>query len=106
METRSQAEAWSHLCAKRVGTQRPHFFRQLYHRLRELCTHCRRQIHHHNTLTSQPDLIEQTRDVLCPSLGVDITLQVMTIALQSAGHHHAVYALLEGVKDLRHLHPT
>ena len=30
----------------------------------------------------------------------------MAIALQSAGHHHAIHPLFEGVEDLRHLHPS
>jgi hypothetical protein len=30
----------------------------------------------------------------------------MAVALQSASHYHAVYALLKGVEDLRDLHPA
>jgi hypothetical protein len=29
----------------------------------------------------------------------------MTVALQSAGHHHAVGAVLKGVEHVEHVHP-
>ncbi len=50
---------------------------------------------HFNSLAADPDLVEQTLDILDPTLGICITFQVMTGAFQSAGHHNTVRAAFE-----------
>ena len=42
--------------------------------------------------------------MLDPALCVCITLQVMTIAGQSTGHHCAVNPVLEGAQQMDHIH--
>jgi hypothetical protein len=72
----------------------------------KLTAHRRRDVDHLNTLPLQADLSQQLADVFDSSTGVDITILVMTITLQSTGHHHAVGAILKGVEYVEHVHPT
>jgi hypothetical protein len=39
-------------------------------------------------------------------LGVQITFQVMTLARQSAGNHHAVGTVLKGTQQVQHVKPA
>ncbi len=64
----------------------------------ELWPFSRGQVEHLHALAAQPDLIQQTCGLLDSSLCVDITFQVMAVAVQSAGHHHAVGAVLERIE--------
>jgi len=48
------------------------------------------------SLAAQANLIEQSLGIVHPSLGVDITIQVMAGSLQSAGHKDAVGSPLKG----------
>jgi hypothetical protein len=61
-----------------------------------LAPHGRGQIDHLDALSPQADLLQQVTYVLYSFAGVQITNLVMAFALQSASHHHAVYAILEG----------
>jgi hypothetical protein len=59
--------------------------------------HGRRHIIHEDTLLAQADFLQYLLEIFYSSFGVQITFQVMAVAFQSTGHHHAVYAPLKGV---------
>jgi hypothetical protein len=69
----------------------------------ELWTFGRGQVEHLHALAAQTDLIQQTGDLLDSAFCVDITFQVMAVAVQSAGHHHAVGAVLERIEHQEHV---
>lgn len=71
--------------------------------LGKLSTHGRGEIEHLDALAVQSNLIEQLAGVFDSSSGVEITFQVMTITLQSAGHHDAVGAILKRAEDIQHV---
>ena len=66
----------------------------------ELAAHGRGQVDHLDALSSQTDLLQQVTYVFYSFAGVQITNLVMAFALQSARHHHAVYAVLEGAQQI------
>jgi len=63
----------------------------------EALAHRRRQVNHLDALALQADLLQQFLRVFDSPPGVEITFQVMTIALQSPGCQHPIRAVLEGV---------
>jgi hypothetical protein len=69
----------------------------------ELWPFGRGQVEHLHALAAQPDLVQQTGDLLDSAFCVDITFQVMAVAVQSAGHHHAVSAVLERIEHQEHV---
>jgi hypothetical protein len=72
----------------------------------ELTTHRRRDVDHLYAPPLQTNLFQEPANVFDSSAGVDITILVMTIALQSASHHDAVSAVLKGVEHMEYIHPT
>jgi hypothetical protein len=62
-----------------------------------LAAHRRGDVEHLDALLLEADLLEQLANILDPAASVEITRLVMTIALQSAGHHHSIGAVLERV---------
>jgi hypothetical protein len=89
-----------------AGTQLFNFGRHLGGGKGELTTHRRRDVDHLNAPPLETDLFQELAHVFDSSTGVDITILVMTVALQSTGHHHAVGAVLKGVEDVQHVHPA
>ena len=81
--------------AKWVWPQALDFGRQLGGGEGKLAAHGRGQVDHLDALPFQPDALEQLANVFDSSFGFEITFQVMTVAFQSAGYHHAVGAVLE-----------
>ena len=66
----------------------------------ELAAHGRGQVDHLDALPLQADTLEQLANVFNSSAGLEITFQVMTIAFQSARHHHAIGAVLERAQGI------
>jgi hypothetical protein len=89
--------------AKWVWPQALDFGSQLGGGKGELTAHRRGQVDHLDASLFQSNLLEQLANVFDSSAGFEITFQVMTIAFQSAGHHHAIGAVLkraQSVKDI------
>lgn len=61
---------------------------------------------HLQSLSSQTDLGQKTLDMGYPALRSQITLQVMAVACQSTGHHHAIGPLFEGLQDVQRVELT
>ena len=61
-----------------------------------MAPHGRGQIDHLDAPSPQADLLQQITYVFYSFASMKITNLVMAFALQSAGYHHAVYAILEG----------
>ena len=89
--------------AKWVWPQALDFGRQLGGGEGKLAAHGRGQVDHLDTLFLQANLLEEFADVFDSPPGVEITFQVMTVAFQSAGHHHAVGAVLERAQGIQHI---
>ena len=69
----------------------------------ELAAHGRRDVDHLDAPAVQADSIQQLPHVFDSPSGVEITFQVMTVALQSASYHHSVGTILEGAQDIQHV---
>jgi hypothetical protein len=93
----------SAVLAKWVWPQALDFGGQLGGGKGELPTHSRGQIDHLDALPIQSDALEQLADVFDSSFGFEITFQVMTIAFQSACHHHAIGAVLKRAQSVQHI---
>ena len=63
----------------------------------KLTAHRRRDVDHLHAPPIQANLSQELAYVFDSSAGVEITILVMTVTLQSTGHHHAVGAVLKGV---------
>jgi hypothetical protein len=80
-----------------VGSQRANLVRKFGAELGKLGPLSGRQIEHLHSLAAQPDLIQQPLGVFDSAFGVEITFQVMALALQSAGDHHTIGAVFKGI---------
>ncbi len=89
-----------------IRPQAAHTFGHLRGDLGEARALCAGQVEHIQPLATEPNLIKNAFDVFDPALGVYITFQVMTGALQSAGHEDAVRAVFESAKDMQGIHAT
>ena len=86
------------LLSQWIRPQGPYLFCHLFCRLNKLPGHCRRQVEHTHPFRLQADFPQQCLGALDPALGVGITFQVMAVAGQSARHHYAVRATLQGLQ--------
>ena len=87
-----------HILAKWIRPDALDLGRQLGGRKGKLPAHGRGQVDHLDTLLFQADALEQLADVFDSPARVEITFQVMAIAFQSAGHHHAVGAIFKSTQ--------
>ena len=83
------------ILAKWVRSDALDFSRQLGGGKGKLPAHRRGQVDHLDALLLQANILEQLANVFDSPARFEITFQVMTIAFQSAGHHHAVGAILK-----------
>jgi hypothetical protein len=65
--------------------------------------HRRRQVDQLKPLIIQPDLRQQFLRVCYSPSGIEITFQVMAIALQSTRDHHPVCTVLECTQHVQHV---
>jgi hypothetical protein len=94
------------IVAQRVGPQSLDGLCKVFRLLGELLSHCRGHVHHSQPVRFKTDGFQQIARVLNPALGVDITLQVMTVAGQSTCHHRAIDAVFEGAQQVDDVHAS
>src|SRR4030065_21321 len=85
---------------ERAQAESFHLGRDRLRLLGELASHGRGQDDHPQARRLESNLLEQSPGSFHSSPCVDITLQVMTVALQSTGHQQAVDAFLEGPQQM------
>jgi hypothetical protein len=78
-----------------LGNLSSHFFGRFH----ELAGHCRRHVKHAYTLWFQANVFQQFLYPFYSPSGFGITVQVMAIAGQSTGCHHAIDAVFESLQN-------
>lgn len=69
----------------------------------KLPSHGGGDVDHLESSALKADFLQQLARVFDSPSGVQITFQVMTIALQSTGHHYAVSAALKGIQHVEYV---
>lgn len=82
---------------QRIRTQLPNFISNFRGGNSKLSPHRRRDIDHPDTFPFQTNLFQNLAHEFDSSAGIYITILVMTVALQSTGHHDAIGAILKRV---------
>lgn len=89
-----------------VRSHSPDFFGEFSGRPGELAAHGRRKVNQLDSTSLQTDLCQNLLGVFNSPAGVEITFQVMAVALQSTCYHNAIGAILESPQQVQYVEPA